>query len=290
MFNAILTINLLMLFAMVIRWRIDIKSERPPYSKTDLLDFIAVVLACFITYLLHNYIPFISSVLASAGVGLLGSLFAKDHEKAIYAGSFAGMAALTVFPMVPFAFLALVVGIVFVLTKPLFKGVGGKLGTVAFVGALFIGLLWNAPFSTGIHFNDFELFALIAIGIFAAILTRLLSNIIKISVVFSSSLVGVLLALIFDYLPFGLSPYLAICGFGASFVGMSDETQIKSLFMLGLGGLFFSIIYASGMGVLGGAGGKLGTSAFIASSAVIGLIQLFPKKKNTGSEVINSTK
>jgi len=288
-FNLVMTLNLLMLFALVMQWKNELKTEYLPYKLSDLLDIGWIILACFGTYFLHNQIPFISAVLASAGIGLLGSLFAKDHELAIYAGTFAGMASAVVFPFIPLMSVSMVVGLVFVITKPLYKGVGGKLGTIAFVGALFTSLIWNTPFSSSPDFSTLELFALIGVGVFAAVSTRIISIRFKTSVVFASAIVGVVLAVIFDYLPFGLSPYLAICGFGASFVGMSNQSQIKSPLLIGFGGLIFSVLYASGIPILGGAGGKLGTTAFIASLAVMGILYLIPNKARNHSQSPNQS-
>jgi len=269
-FFLMIVIGLLMGYALIKQYRSNVDSAPWALSKQDWFDFLFVYFASIVTYNLHQY-GYVSAVLASGLVGLIGAAVFKKHEKAIYAGSFLGMAMIGVFPPWPFIVAGLLSAFIFVYSKPLFKGVGGKLGTIAFAGGILSWLINDLSFTAARIFGFGEGLLLILIAIIAALATRTLSKLKGVSVVLSSAIIGTLLALSFDYLTFGLSPYLAICGFGASFVGMSDDTQLKSLIAVAAGGLVFGLIFIFAAPLFGGSGGKLGTMAFIASLSVIGI-------------------
>lgn len=87
--------------------------------------------------------------LASICVGLVGSFLPEsrffDSKKCvacIYAGSFAAMSAQSLIANFWDALIiSLFLGVSFKLISPYFKGLGGKLGSIAFVAVLFFALL-----------------------------------------------------------------------------------------------------------------------------------------------------
>lgn len=91
-------------------------------------------------------------VLSAASMGVLGSLpsyvlknssYWKQVSMAIYCGAFIGMSNVTIDPV--FSLLASgITAVLFSFSKPLLHGVGGKLGTLAFIGVVF---------AYGIHFG-----------------------------------------------------------------------------------------------------------------------------------------
>ena len=110
-------------------------------------------LGCIACYYLQVKFS-LSSVLSSALVGLVGSFIPKskyyDSAKAIaaiYCGSFASMTALGHFNSFQLVLvLSLIVGVCFTVCTPYFRGVGGKLGTIAFISSvvfIFGKVLWN---------------------------------------------------------------------------------------------------------------------------------------------------
>jgi hypothetical protein len=91
----------------------------------------------------------ISAVVASALVGLLGagvgSLASDVNLSAVvFAGSFAGMTAVAVVPLVPIAIAGAGAGALYALAIrfDVFPGYGGRLGTVAFISTLC--MIWIA--------------------------------------------------------------------------------------------------------------------------------------------------
>jgi hypothetical protein len=257
--------------------RTDKRQEK--LSLMALWEGIALVIASIATYYLHE-LSFVSPVLASGIIGLIGGICFKKQAKAIFAGSFVGMASLAVYSLIPLIFASIGAAFLYVLAIHGMKGVGGKLGTIAFFGSIMVWGLFDISFSPVnlIGFNLFPWFGFV--GIIAAISVRVLTKIKGIDVVIGSSLVGVVLGIIFGLIPFGISPYLAICGYGASFVGMSDEKQMPSLLWLGFGGLIFAIIYHSAFPLFNGAGGKLGMMALISTLVTLGIKLIMIKTIN----------
>jgi len=278
-FIAIILMGLLLIYFALRMYQQNVNSEPWELKKIDWQDFLFAYFAAILTYNL-GMSGHISSVEASVIMGLIGATIFKKHDKAIFAGSFLGMASATVFGAWGFVLASLLVAFVFVFTRPLFKGVGGKLGIVAFTGALLSFLLLDLTPSVGITFTLIQGVYLVIASVVGAVLTRVIAKIEGTSVVLASSLVGLIFMTFFDNDSFSLSPYIAICGYGASFVGMSDLKQMKNSYIVGFGGLLFGIIFYLGSNVFGGFGGKLGTTAFIASIITIGIVNRFNQIKS----------
>ena len=61
---------------------------------------------------------------------------------AIYCGVFVGMSSAVIVPSVGFILAAgILAGVIYILSKNIFLGMGGKLGTMAFGGVLLVSLI-----------------------------------------------------------------------------------------------------------------------------------------------------
>lgn len=120
-------------------------SERVIVSaRQDLQIVFCSMGAIALTYALSVTVG-LGAVVASGIVGLLASLFLpREMAVVAYTAAFAGMSSSTVlvdYWMVLCA--GLLVGIVYVLTKPYYQGVGGRLGTIAAAAVLLTQLLFR---------------------------------------------------------------------------------------------------------------------------------------------------
>jgi hypothetical protein len=103
---------------------------------------IGVPLAAITTFLLSVQVNF-GPVIASAAVGLSYVLVASHLGKSwkglsapIYCGSFVGMSSPIIFTELWMVGLAgFLASIMFIITEETYKGIGGKLGTIGFVGS-----------------------------------------------------------------------------------------------------------------------------------------------------------
>jgi len=117
-----------------------------------LLLSLVSLLAALTTYGIANFNSLhLGPIIASSFVGCIGwilskfmvnKLDAKTFALCVYCGSFVGMSSSKIMPdFLVVGTAGVICGIVFVLSKNIFVGVGGKLGTIAFVGSALTILL-----------------------------------------------------------------------------------------------------------------------------------------------------
>lgn len=113
------------------------------HLKQDFFAVLFVVLGAIATHYLNVHVA-LGPVIAAAAVGTVASFvpalnkearLLQEVPAAAYCGAFVGMSSQNVagnFPFILFA--SLVAGMLLVFSKNIFRGFGGKLGTVAFGG------------------------------------------------------------------------------------------------------------------------------------------------------------
>jgi hypothetical protein len=241
-------------------------------TKLIITDFIFTFIGAYLTYGLVYTID-INVVVASALIGVIGHVFLKKHEVAIYCGSFAGMTSVFLLTPLQMLFLALLCGIIYVISKNIYKGLGGKLGTIAFASGLFTFFLFRIEYaiSTLIYI---PLINLVMVAVMGVVLTYYMQHKLKQTATFASASISLLFALII--LPLShLGTTYALLFFTASFAGMSSQDTIKTPIFVILTGVFVGILFYSLNSHLNGVGGKLGTIALIASTTAYGMNLVF---------------
>jgi hypothetical protein len=103
------------------------------------------------SFYLNHYLS-LGPVISASAVGLTGSflpIFKKESEylrqlpAAVYCGAFIGMSSTAVAPNILFVLTAsFFTAILIVVSKSLFSGVGGKLGTLAFAGVVITSFIY----------------------------------------------------------------------------------------------------------------------------------------------------
>ncbi len=245
--------------------------ENSPVSlRHMLISFVATVAGAWATYWISEHLN-LGPVAGSALVGLMGALIIPAYAVPIYCGSFVGMSSAALLAGLPEMLLAGgICGLVFVLAEDTLNGLGGKLGTIAFSGALLTGLGLQRQFLiTPVPGFDLA-WQIILWATLAAIFTYWLSMTLKHGPVLASSAVGLMGGLLLPALfpeNGGLLAVVVIC---ASFTGMSSSKRFASPWPMVAAGLITGFIFLYSLPVFGGTGGKLGTIAFGASLAVWG--------------------
>lgn len=240
-------------------------------EKQDLLNFLAVVGGTVITFILSNNLQ-LGAVVASSIVGIAATLIIPRYDVPTFCGSFVGMASITLLTTYFCVFLAgIIAGIVFVITKQVFNGFGGKLGTIAFIGCVFAALITRNSFLTDAVPNWQTGRLMIIYAVLGAVLTFIVSERLNHSAVISSGLIGVFAGLILPVVYPEIGVSLGVVVFCASFAGMSSLDRVHNELQMAIAGLFCGIIFMYTAPYLGGAGGKLGTIAFISVISINGL-------------------
>ncbi len=119
-----------------------------------------------------------------------------------------------------------------------------------------------------------EILILLTSGILGAVITYLVNNRLQLGGVMASAGISVLVSLLFLVFPELLSDYLTInippIVMGASFIGMATERVIPKLWIIGLAGSIFPVIFLLSGSFFEGFGGSLGTTAALSLSTMYG--------------------
>ena len=224
---------------------------------------IAVFFGAIITYALHGHTP-LDVVLATGLVGIGAALFMRRVQVPVYCGAFVGMSSPMLLGWGPFLLASLLASVLFVIAKDVYNGYGGKLGTIAFTGAFVSGFIYRSPFLEGSRFNQTESLWIVLVSVIAALLTYVMSIRIRQGPVLGSAFIGFYLGAVLLFFP-TLPPVLPVVAIGATFVGMSSMARLPHEGYVALAGGLFALLFIFSAPYFNGAGGKLGTIAFISS-------------------------
>ena len=243
----------------------------------DLESIFMVIVGTIISFALNNEFG-LQAVAASSIVGFLASIVIPKHQIALYCGSFAGMASIEVFSRYESVLLSgLITGITLVFTKHVFKGFGGKLGISAFVGttisAAIMDKIPRGSIELSIKVSDW----IILYFILGAAITFMIDEKKKIGTVGSSSIVGIIGALLLPIIHGNEGDLYAIAAFCGTFIGMTSLQRIKKRRYMIAAGAFGSMIFVYTNSIYVGLGGKLGAIAFGSTIAITGLMDFSRK-------------
>jgi hypothetical protein len=249
-----------------------------PIGSIRLATVLQAVVAAGVVLALNRGLS-VSVVAATALVGCAGGVLdAFGHKRwagvgaAVYCGAFAAMTSELVLRH-PFWVLlaAALAGLLLELLRHSWSGIGGKLGSTAFVAVIgVVGLATVCGFiNPGAHryaFKAAEPLVLVGIALLSPQITYQLSDRGRFGPVLGSAIPSLLAALV---LPASLAgPWL-----GASFVGMTSPSRLlpHPIPRLLAMGLLFGLLLAGFEPSQGGIGGDLGATAAVSVFAVLGL-------------------
>jgi hypothetical protein len=215
----------------------------------------------------------LTPVVAASLTGLLAVVVSRPLAVPAYCGAFVGMTSPIVFPTYWQGLVAAILAVVvYLLAQPVFHGVGGKLGTTAFVGAA-LTILGTPTSFLGNQLPAFDTVGLVVgFSVVAAVVTFTLHHRSPLDPVSASGVVGLLGGVALPWLYPIAGDLLAAAIYAASFAGMSDSTRIPDERWMALAGIVVGLVVAFTEPYLGGSGGKLGTIAFVSCLAVYGLL------------------
>jgi hypothetical protein len=242
------------------------------------LEVLAVLIGGIASYTLAHDIG-LGPVVAASLVGIAAHLVVPKLSTAVYAGAFVGMTSdLLLLTHTEVLLASLASGVVYYLTKPVFPGVGGKLGTIALIGTTLMSLSLQRIFLIA-PLPDFQTsLEIIVIALIATPLTFYLSAAHDNGPVLASCAVGMISGLVLHVIYPEMGTNLAVVAICASFAGMSSKERLPNVGMVLLVALFTGVVFIFSTPHLGGAGGKLGTIAFGSVLAVVGFQRLFRGK------------
>ncbi|SDI12165.1 hypothetical protein [Winogradskyella thalassocola] len=148
---AIIIAALVIILTIVFGYRyLDLHHEDYAYEKISVVIWVPI--GAVLCYLLNIH-GGLGSILAMGIVGTLASFIPSLNKKSnylqqlpasIYCGAFVGMSSVATTPSIGFVLAAgTLAGLFFMISKNLFLGVGGKLGTMAFAGVITATLIYS---------------------------------------------------------------------------------------------------------------------------------------------------
>jgi hypothetical protein len=232
----------------------------------------------------------VSVVLATALVGAAGGVAEAAGRSRhrwqgvaapVYCGAFAGMTSQLVLDHPAWVFLAGgLAGLVLSVLSESWSGIGGKLGTTAFLGVLGVMGLAMAAGAMGsgatLHsFTAVERGLVLILSLLSPLVTHALSYRWGLGVVLGSALPSLLVAILLGALPAALqlaSVPMGAAWLGASFVGMTAPERIAPhpVPLLLAMGLLLALLDSAFEPKLAGIGGDLGATAAVSVFAVLG--------------------
>lgn len=239
---------------------------------------VSAVAGCTLTFYLNHDVGFFS-VLASSLVGVLAHNLPSPCREVAFAGTFGGMGGHLRVPGGPLtlgssAALGFVIGVVFILMESIFNGVGGKLGTIAFISGVLCAAIGKPLGNEWKAFQDpaWDKFTValgievVVAGTIGCLFTVILLN--KTPPVASTTLASATVGLLslsvlqLDDDPFYGKMWSAFAYTG-SFAGMSAKTRLQPPWVV-LAGFLGSCILLLLWPICPGVGGKYGLSALLA--------------------------
>ncbi|MBM7561982.1 hypothetical protein [Fusibacter tunisiensis] len=263
----------------------DWTQDCTPTTERSFEHFYSVIGGAFITYSLA-YIGF-SPLMASAITGLLGAKFLKKDAVAVFTGTFVGMSSIHVFGFSDLLMAAIISGLLYVYGKEAFQGIGGKLGTTAFLGVTFTALVSNLEsfhfIGAGIDithmvYTPFMLIPTVLSGAFGALATDYLSRRLHHNTVIASSLIALLSEWILILILPNYAALLSLSIYCGTFVGMGSKTHLPTWHYYAFAGGLSGFLFFQSLPIFIGFGGKLGISAFVATLTVKFLLTSFKLK------------
>lgn len=244
------------------------------FDRGDAVDGLAVAVAAVLTYLLSTAVG-LGPVLAAAVTGLVAGVAAPRVAVPAYCGSFVGMASPTLFPAIGYVLVAgLLAAAAFVATTELFGGFGGKLGTIAFFGCATTLVLPGVAYASGSGLSWASAAVVVPVAVVGAVATVVLSIRLDLGAVVGSALVGLVAGVALPVLVSELGATLAAVAFCASFVGMSTTERLGHEGHVALVGALSGLVFITVSPAFAGAGGKLGTVAFLSCIAAFGVAEV----------------
>lgn len=248
---------------------------KPVKISRKVFEFLAVFIGGLITFYLSIDLG-LGAVVAASVIGILADMVVPELGVPAYCGAFVGMSSNALFfSYTEVALASVIAGIVYVMTRDVFGGFGGKLGTIAFIGASLAGFSLGRDFIFTPVADWTTNFYVLIIALIAAPLTFYLNCNLNNGAVLASSAVGLVAGLILPVVFPQLGNNLAVVAICASFTGMSNTKRCPHFLHMLIAGLFTGVLFVFSTPLLGGAGGKLGTIAFAAIIATDGFIELY---------------
>lgn len=217
----------------------------------------------------------LSPIVSASLVGIVAAAVARNVAVPVYCGAFVGMTSPEVFGSYWYVALAAVLaGVLFTVAHPVFHGIGGKLGTTAFVGVLLVAVPTVGSFQSSAIPDGSVVLSVVGVAALGASITFTVHTRSAATPVLASGLVGAVGGAVLPILFGGFGELFAAATYSASFAGMTSPRRIPNEWWIGVAGIGVGLVVVYTLPFVGGSGGKLGTIAFGSCLGIHGTLRL----------------
>ena len=217
----------------------------------------------------------LSPIVSASVVGVVTGVVVRSVAVPVYCGAFVGMTSPEVFGSYWLATLAAVLaGVLFTVAHPVFHGIGGKLGTTAFVGVLLVAVPTGGSFQSSAIPDGSVVLSVVGVAALGASITFTAHTRSAATPVLASGLVGAVGGAVLPILFGGFGELFAAATYSASFAGMTSSRRIPNEWWIGVAGIGVGLVVVYTLPFVGGSGGKLGTIAFGSCLGIHGTLRL----------------
>ena len=284
-FWVILTLSVILLVFIGLRNEMktikETKLERADFQIPDLAkSFLVIVSSALITYFFTEIFN-TTTIFSASLICVIYTYVFPNNQPEAYSGTVAGMiGAYLCGDWVVVLTTAVTTGLVFILFKPYFKGVGGRGGSIPYVATtLVVRLIFQLKPRQQVPIEPEYIIPAFFTIILVAFLTYILQEKEILTIVRSA----MILAFIFSIIIPNEYYTITIAMFAGTVIGMSASERIENYLHLFLIILFCFVLFIPSFHILDGIGGKLGILCFVSYYASQGfkiIIQSFVKKDN----------
>lgn len=258
----------------------QIKLKRADFLLPDLTkSFLVIVTSALATYFFTSIFN-TTTIFSASLICVIYTYVFPDHQLEAYSGTVAGMiGAYLCENIIVSVTTAGVTGLVFMLFKPYFKGVGGRGGSIPYVATtLVVRVIFQLEPRQQVPIEqDYVIPSLIAICI-TGFLTYILHEKGILTVVRSAMIIALISSIVIPFEHYTLTTAI----FAGTVVGMSVVDRIDHYFHLLIINLITFLLFIPSFHILDGIGGKLGILCLLSYYGSFGmkiLIESFEIKK-----------
>lgn len=245
------------------------KLARTDFQIPDLIkSFLVIVSSAFITYFFTGLFN-TTTIFSASLICVIYTYVFPDNQPEAYTGTIAGMIGAYLCENWIIALTtAVATGLIFILFKPYFKGVGGRGGAIPYVATtLIVRVLFQIKPRQQVPINSEYIIPVFFTICLVAFLTYLLQEKGVLTIVRSAMIVAFVFSVIIPVEHYTITTAM----FAGTIIGMSTAERIENYLHLFLITLFCFILFIPSFHILDGIGGKLGILCLVSYYASLGL-------------------
>lgn len=238
-----------------------IKKEQEEDNKDyEIIPFFIILSGALIVYFLTTKLNLDKNI-AVGLVAIAFGIFVKKYGPEATLGAFIGAGIFIKTGYFGVILVALVAGFINIYFKNIFKDLGGKLGTTAFIAGIIVFMISDEILGFATKKELLDLIFILLVSLFAALATFILNNELKLGPIISYGIV-ILLGSIFLLFTATRNLDLSSIVYGAALVGMSKKKEEISYTVIVAASIIFSIFAVVGISFVN-VGGRAGLLALI---------------------------